>query len=106
MEGLLSTGPIPSSFVPIDCQVLSNSWALLLLSLLLQLLPIPSLPLNVDLQHDVLLAHEGEGDAALGGVALLATFAHVKHSLHQVEGDTHEVVSDLVFIGEDEIVEA
>ena len=54
----------------------------------------------------MLLAHEGQGDAALGGVALLDACSHIKHSLQQVEGDTNEVVSDLVFIGEDEIVEA
>ena len=58
------------------------------------------------LHHQVLGAHECEGEAAPAGVhAALLSPVHIKHGLLQLKPGSQEVSSDLILIGEYEVVE-
>ena len=55
----------------------------------------------------MLLTEEGEGQAAVGGVAaLLLAVAYIKDSLVHVKISGNKVIGDLILIAEDEVVEA
>ena len=59
------------------------------------------------LQDHVLLAEEGQLQAAVGGVeAALLGSAHVEHGLVHVELSRHEVTGYFIFVCKDEVIKS